>query len=111
MLCPGREEEFVGPPDEDWVKCGTCEEWWHEKCSSYQGSGQFTYTTSTLSTRGKKREKWESLQLRDGKDPRSVARGRTEIWKAARNNGRTSQIAVRRVFAGTSTKRTMEERG
>ncbi|KAJ8885060.1 hypothetical protein PR048_011256 [Dryococelus australis] len=26
ILCPGCEEEFVDPPDEDWVKCGTCEQ-------------------------------------------------------------------------------------
>ncbi|KAJ8869454.1 hypothetical protein PR048_028444, partial [Dryococelus australis] len=38
---PGREEEFVDSPDEDWMKCGTCEQWWHEKCSSYEGCGQF----------------------------------------------------------------------
>ncbi|KAJ8889408.1 hypothetical protein PR048_008907, partial [Dryococelus australis] len=39
-LCPGCEGEFVDPPDKEWMKCGTCEQWWHEKCSSYEGFDQ-----------------------------------------------------------------------
>nr|CAD7595871.1 unnamed protein product [Timema genevievae] len=41
IKCPGCEEEFIDPPNEDWVKCGACGQWWHEDCSSYEGCGQF----------------------------------------------------------------------
>ena len=27
--------------DDDWVRCNEYSEWWHEKCSSYEGSGAF----------------------------------------------------------------------
>ncbi|GBL93881.1 hypothetical protein AVEN_153640-1 [Araneus ventricosus] len=34
---PGCEQTY----DEDWIQNGLCKEWWHEKCSSYEGSGAF----------------------------------------------------------------------
>ncbi|GBO44565.1 hypothetical protein AVEN_72999-1 [Araneus ventricosus] len=27
--------------EEDWFQSVLCKEWWHEKCSSYEGSGAF----------------------------------------------------------------------
>ncbi|GBM10423.1 hypothetical protein AVEN_263339-1 [Araneus ventricosus] len=36
-ICPGCERTC----DEDWILCGLCKEWWHEECSSYEGSGAF----------------------------------------------------------------------
>ncbi|KAK4880756.1 hypothetical protein RN001_008902 [Aquatica leii] len=36
-ICPGCDEEFVDPPDEDWIQCLECEKWWHESCSNYLG--------------------------------------------------------------------------
>ncbi|GBN42245.1 hypothetical protein AVEN_185543-1 [Araneus ventricosus] len=36
-IFPGCEHTY----DEDWIQWGLCKEWWHEKCSSYEGSGAF----------------------------------------------------------------------
>ncbi|GBN27201.1 hypothetical protein AVEN_46588-1 [Araneus ventricosus] len=36
-ICPGCEHTY----DADWIQSGLCKEWWHEKCSSYEGSGVF----------------------------------------------------------------------
>ncbi|GBM73372.1 hypothetical protein AVEN_104138-1 [Araneus ventricosus] len=36
-ICPGCEQTY----DEDWIQCSLCKEWWHEECSSYEGSGAF----------------------------------------------------------------------
>ncbi|KAK5645830.1 hypothetical protein RI129_004294 [Pyrocoelia pectoralis] len=36
-ICPGCDEKFADPPDEDWIQCGECEKWWHESCSNYLG--------------------------------------------------------------------------
>ncbi|CAH0546489.1 unnamed protein product [Brassicogethes aeneus] len=36
-ICPGCDEEFTDPPDEDWIQCEKCEKWWHESCSNYLG--------------------------------------------------------------------------
>ncbi|GBM30634.1 hypothetical protein AVEN_18323-1 [Araneus ventricosus] len=33
-ICPGCEQTY----DEDWMQCGLCKEWYHEECSSYEGS-------------------------------------------------------------------------
>jgi hypothetical protein len=35
--CPGCTEQFTEPPNEDRIQCGTCEEWWRETCTSYEG--------------------------------------------------------------------------
>ncbi|KAJ4427663.1 hypothetical protein ANN_25311 [Periplaneta americana] len=39
-ICPGCDMDYEDPPTEDWIKCDSCEEWWHEKCTSYEG-GRF----------------------------------------------------------------------
>nr|CAD7198539.1 unnamed protein product [Timema douglasi] len=41
FVVPIWEEEFVDPPNEEWVKCGDCGQWWHEDWSSYESCGQF----------------------------------------------------------------------
>ena len=37
-ICPGCDE--VGRA-EDWIQCNGCDLWWHEECTSYEGSGGF----------------------------------------------------------------------
>ena len=32
---PGCEQSY----DEDCIQCGLCKEWWHEDCSSHEGTG------------------------------------------------------------------------
>lgn len=39
--CPPCGEVYVDPPDDDWIGCFKCEEWWHEACTSYEGEGNF----------------------------------------------------------------------
>ena len=39
--CPVCGEVYTDPPFEDWIMCKMCNEWWHEGCSSYEGSGDF----------------------------------------------------------------------
>ncbi|PSN44673.1 hypothetical protein C0J52_15628 [Blattella germanica] len=39
-ICPGCDLEYEDPPTEDWIKCDSCDEWWHENCTSYEG-GRF----------------------------------------------------------------------
>lgn len=41
VTCPGCDETFYGTPHEIWVQCNSCEQWWHEECSSYEGNGIF----------------------------------------------------------------------
>lgn len=41
IQCPACEEEYKDPPDEDWIKCSSCEEWWHDACSNYEGTDKF----------------------------------------------------------------------
>ncbi|KAK5640251.1 hypothetical protein RI129_011062 [Pyrocoelia pectoralis] len=41
VLCPGCEESFLLTPNDDWIQCNYCEEWWHEACSPYEGIGAF----------------------------------------------------------------------
>lgn len=41
ICCPGCDEVFVDPPDEDWIECKKCKVWWHEACSAYEGGGDF----------------------------------------------------------------------
>lgn len=41
VSCPACEEDYVDPPDEDWIQCSACSEWWHETCSNYEGGGRF----------------------------------------------------------------------
>lgn len=36
-ICPDYEQSY----DEDGIQCGLCKEWWHEDCSSYEGTGAF----------------------------------------------------------------------
>ncbi|KAB0790271.1 hypothetical protein PPYR_15391 [Photinus pyralis] len=40
VFCPGCDEKFVEPPDEDWIQCLKCAHWWHEACTYYSG-GQY----------------------------------------------------------------------
>lgn len=40
-ICPGCEESFSETPNDDWVQCNYCKEWWHEACSSFEGKGAF----------------------------------------------------------------------
>ncbi|CAH1960858.1 unnamed protein product [Acanthoscelides obtectus] len=39
--CPGCGELYVDPPTENWVQCTGCLEWWHDKCSRFEGRGDF----------------------------------------------------------------------
>lgn len=39
--CPGCSETFLETPNDDWIQCSYCEEWWHEDCSPYEGIGAF----------------------------------------------------------------------
>lgn len=41
VSCPGCEETYNETPNDDWVQCNHCEEWWHEACSPYEGVGAF----------------------------------------------------------------------
>jgi hypothetical protein len=36
-VCPGCSEVYPDPPTEPGVKCSSCDEWWHEACTSYEG--------------------------------------------------------------------------
>ena len=38
-ICPGCDE--IGGTEE-WIRCSKCKLWWHEECTSYEGSGKFT---------------------------------------------------------------------
>lgn len=40
IFCPGCDELYCDPPNEDWIQCSACHEWWHETCSNYEG-GRF----------------------------------------------------------------------
>lgn len=39
--CTVCSEKYVSPPPEDWIQCSTCQEWTHERCSSYSGYGLY----------------------------------------------------------------------
>lgn len=41
VICPGCEESFLETPNDAWVQCNYCQEWWHEDCSLYEGVGAF----------------------------------------------------------------------
>jgi hypothetical protein len=41
VICPACDEDYADPPDEDWIQCLKCKEWWHEKCSNYEGRGHY----------------------------------------------------------------------
>lgn len=41
VSCPVCEEQYDEPPDEDWIMCRVCKDWWHEACSNYEGNGHF----------------------------------------------------------------------
>lgn len=36
LMCPACEEKYEEPPEEDWIQCNNCGDWWHEKCSNYE---------------------------------------------------------------------------
>ena len=39
LIC---SEPYINPPTEDWIQCDTSyKEWYHEKCTSYDGCGKF----------------------------------------------------------------------
>ena len=40
-FCPSCHEVCIEPVSEDWIQCYDCLKWWHEKCTSYSGLGQF----------------------------------------------------------------------
>ena len=43
-ICPGCNEKYYeAPPEEEWIKCNECKEWWHEDCSNYEDAGHFLY--------------------------------------------------------------------
>ncbi|XP_063241776.1 uncharacterized protein LOC134541949 [Bacillus rossius redtenbacheri] len=42
VLCPGCDERYTEPISEDWIQCIKCQQWWHEQCSSFEGSVTFT---------------------------------------------------------------------
>lgn len=31
--CPACQELYEDPPTEDWIRCDSCLEWWHEDCA------------------------------------------------------------------------------
>ena len=37
VRCPACDEVYQDPPDEDWIQCASCQRWWHENCSAYDG--------------------------------------------------------------------------
>lgn len=41
VTCPGCFEAYEETPNDEWIKCNQCEEWWHEDCSPYEGIGVF----------------------------------------------------------------------
>lgn len=46
-ICPGCGEVFKNPMVKDWIQCKICQEWWHEKCTNYLGSGDYKYVPYT----------------------------------------------------------------
>jgi hypothetical protein len=40
IRCPACDDLYSHPPEEDWIQCSTCLEWWHEICSNFEG-GRF----------------------------------------------------------------------
>lgn len=41
ILCPGCEETYQDPPTEEWIQCTSCQLWWHEACSNFDGINYF----------------------------------------------------------------------
>jgi len=41
IFCPGCDEEFEEPITEDWVQYNDFQQWWHDACSCYEGTGVF----------------------------------------------------------------------
>lgn len=39
--CPACDEPYEDPTTEEWICCGECGKWWHEKCTDYD-VGEFT---------------------------------------------------------------------
>lgn len=40
-FCPLCGEKYIYPPNEDWIKCTSCENWWHEQCTSFENISNF----------------------------------------------------------------------
>ncbi|KAJ2938699.1 hypothetical protein O0L34_g12026 [Tuta absoluta] len=40
-FCPMCNEKYADPPSEDWIECSSCNKWFHEDCTGYEG-GLFT---------------------------------------------------------------------
>ncbi|KAJ8867808.1 hypothetical protein PR048_031613 [Dryococelus australis] len=41
IQCPGCEEMYADPPNEDWIQCSSCKAWLHENCSAYKDTLNF----------------------------------------------------------------------
>lgn len=39
--CQVCDEQYVDPPEEDWIMCSQCNEWSHESCTKYSGRGSY----------------------------------------------------------------------
>lgn len=36
-FCPICNEKYEDPPSEDWIECSSCNRWFHEDCTGYEG--------------------------------------------------------------------------
>ena len=50
FYCIFCNEQYVEPVFEDWIQCCVCKLWAHEKCSAYEGLGDFICDECMLST-------------------------------------------------------------
>ncbi|KAF5282004.1 hypothetical protein FQA39_LY00528 [Lamprigera yunnana] len=48
VFWPECEEKYTEPPEEDWIICHVCKDWWHEACTSYEGMRNFNITEAQL---------------------------------------------------------------
>ena len=42
VVCPACSIMYKDPPTEDWILCCKCRNWWHGRCSNYEGHDVFT---------------------------------------------------------------------